>query len=197
MNNVMPLRDHKGILWERGKRQRPSEGELADRLAERHSNAVRFMTGRERIHRRPALKAQWIYWAGQEWLFDEANLALRLARQICKEAAAERDEPAIDSARSVSGVLSLAKCDPRLVVADWPPHPAIESAVYGWLADKCELDAAAWIPRADLLATFTGWERFYPGDLMAALEAHGVTYRRKGNVHGFDGVELRGDDDVQ
>jgi hypothetical protein len=48
-----------------------------------------------------------------------------------------------------------------------------------------------------LLASFIGWERFDPGDLVVALEAHGVTYRRNGNVHGFDGVELRGDDDVQ
>jgi hypothetical protein len=53
MNNVMPLRDSKGILWQRGKRQRPSEGELAHRLAERHSNAVRFLTGRELVAWRP------------------------------------------------------------------------------------------------------------------------------------------------
>ena len=196
MNNVMPLRGSKGILWQRGKR-RPSEGELADRLAERRSSAVRFLTGRERIHRRPALKAQWIYWDGEEWSSDKQNLAQPLAREICKEAAEECDDPALDSNRVVSGVLSLAKCDPRLVVSDWPCHPDIEAAVDEWIHDRCELDPASWTRRADLLASFTGWERFDPGDLMAALEAHGVTYRRKGNVHGFGGVELRGNDDVQ
>jgi len=108
MNNVMPLRDHKGILWQRGKRQRPSEGELADRLAEPHSNAVRFLTGRERIHRRPALKAQWIY---------------------CGD------------------IHRLGAVRPR---------------------------------RSDGRAG-SSWRH----------------NRRKGDVHGFDGVELRGDDDVQ
>ena len=50
---------------------------------------------------------------------------------------------------------------------------------------------SASTPRADLLASFVGWERVDADDLSAALAAHGVTYRRKANSHGFDGVLLR------
>src|ERR1700761_1938548 len=54
MTNVLPLRDSKGFLWERGKRQRPSEGELADRLADLHSKEIRFLAAAGRAYRQPA-----------------------------------------------------------------------------------------------------------------------------------------------
>jgi hypothetical protein len=196
MADVMPLRDSKGILWQRGKRTRSSEGELADRLAERHSLKVRFLTGSERVHRQPARKAQWIAWSDAEGerLPDEHHLALRLAPEICREAAEAYGDHTIDSHRSVAGVVALAKCDPRLVVSDWPCHPEIEAAVSGWLDDHCTLDPSAWTARAELLASFVGWERFDADDLSAVLAAHGITYRRKANSHGFDGVLLKDDD---
>ena len=194
MADVMPLRDSKGILWQRGKRTRPSEGELADRFAERHGGEVRYLAGRDRVsQRQPARKPQWIAWNGEEWLPDSQNLALHLARGVCHEAAEAYADPAIDSHRSVAGVLALAKCDPRLVAEDWPRDPFIGAAVASWIADHAILDPNAWTPRADLLASFVGWERFDADDLSAALAAHGITYRRKANSHGFDGVLLKDD----
>jgi hypothetical protein len=194
----MPLRDSKGSLWRAasggGNKRRPSEGELADQLAERHSREVRFLTAAERVYRQPARKAQWIVWNGEEWLPDSQSLALHLARGICQEAAEAYGDPAIDSHRSVAGVVALAKCDPRLVVSDWPCHPDIEEAVDAWLADHCIFSPDAWTPRADLLASFVGWEKFDADDLGIAFDARGLTYRRKGNTHGFDGVRLRGGD---
>jgi hypothetical protein len=62
MSAAMPFRDSKGLLWERGKRHRPSEGELADRFAERHSKEVRHLVARERVRSLPARKPQWIAW---------------------------------------------------------------------------------------------------------------------------------------
>jgi hypothetical protein len=201
MSGAFPLRGSRSDLWrpaKEDKRQRPSEGALADRLAERHSREVRFLTAaeRDRVQRRPARKAQWIVWIGEEWLPDTKNVAQRLAREICREAAGECDDQAVDSNRVVRGVLSLAKCDPRLVASDWPCDPHIEAAVAEWVSDHVTLDPNAWTPRADLLASFAGWEQFDADDLTAALEAHGITYRRKANSHGFDGMRIKDDSDV-
>jgi hypothetical protein len=196
MSAAMPFRDSKGLLWARGKRTRPSEGELADRFAEQHSREVRYLAGRERVWSLPARKPGWIYWAGEEWLPDTQHLALRLARAVCQEAAEAYGDPAIDSHRSVAGVLALAKCDPRLVAQDWPCDPFIEAAVSEWLADHCVLSPDAWTPRADLLATFVNWQDFDREDLTAALEVRGLSYVRRGNIHGFCGVRLKDGDDV-
>jgi hypothetical protein len=133
---------------------------------------------------------------GCEWLPDSQNLALHLAREICREAAEAYGDPAIDSHRSVAGVLALAKCDPRLVAEDWPCDPFIEAAVSEWLSDHCVLDPDAWTPRADLLATFVNWQDFDREDLAAALEVRGVSYVRRGNIHGFCGIRLKDDDHV-
>jgi hypothetical protein len=156
---------------------------------------VRFLTAAERVHRHRVRKAQWIIWDGEEWLPDTKNVAQRLAREICREVAEDCDDNGFDSARVVSAVLSLAKCDPRLVVSDWPCDPFIEDAVDAWLADHCVFSTEAWTPRADLLATFEGWQRFDADDLSIAFDARGLTYRRKGNTPGFDGVRLRGSRD--
>jgi hypothetical protein len=36
-----------------------------------------------------------------------------------------------------------------------------------------------------------GRERFDADELTCALEARGLSYRRRGNVHGFDGLRLK------
>jgi hypothetical protein len=133
---------------------------------------------RDRIRRQPARRAQWIVWdeSNQEWNVDSINVAQRLAREVCREEAEACDEPALDSARVVSAVLSLAKCDPRLACADWPPHRDLTAAVSGWLADCCVIDAEAWTRRSDILASAApyGWDRFEGEDLTAALAARGI-----------------------
>jgi hypothetical protein len=92
--------------------------------------------------------------------------------------------------------LSLAKCDPRLIISDWPCHPDLEGAVDEWIDQRVELDPDAWTPRPAMLASTAGWERFDADELSKALEARGIRYRRKGNVHGFDGVRpWEGDDE--
>jgi hypothetical protein len=201
MAEVFPLRDSNGDLWraasDGGNKRRPSEGALADRFAARHSKQVRYLAGRERVRSLPARKPQWIAWHRDrcEWLLDNQHVALRLARAVCKEAAEQCDDHTLDSARSVNGLLSLAKADHRLIASDWPCDPEIEGAVDAWLTDHCVLDEDAWTKRSDLLATFVGWEDFDPEDLTAALEARGLSYRRAGNVPGFDGVRIRDEDD--
>jgi hypothetical protein len=187
MNRVFPMRAHTGEIWTAGKinRRRPSEGELAERFAERHCREVRYWA----VHKR------WIAWDGEEWLHDTQNLALHLARGICREAAEAYGDHTLDSHRSAAGVVALAKCDPRLVVSDWPCHPDLETAVDEWIEERCVLNSDAWTPRPALLASFAAWERFDAEELTAAWERRGIVYRRKGNVHGFDGVRLRDEDD--
>jgi hypothetical protein len=181
--NMMPLRSHSGAIWPAGKisHRRPSEGELADRLAENHNREIRYAVW----------KRKWIIWNGEEWVFDTLNAVQHLARCICRDAAEERSISALEGHRTVSGVLGLAQFDPRLVSSDWSCHLEIEAAVSEWLNDRCTLDPEAWTRRSDLLASFTGWDRFDPNDLAIASAARGITHRRKGNVHGFDGVALR------
>ena len=184
---VFPMRSRTGELWAAGKinRRRPSEGQLAEIFSERHRGQIRFLVRKKR----------WIVWCGDCWDFDDRNLALHLARLICQEASEACGDPAIDSHRSAAGVVALAKCDPRLVAADWPEDPDLEAAVEEWIDDHCELDPAAWTARADLLASFPQWS-LWSGDAVGrAWARRGIAYRRKGNVHGFDGVKLRETDD--
>jgi hypothetical protein len=194
LSNVMTLRDSKGDIWPAAKVNRPSEGTLADRFASEHSHEVRFLAAaeRDRINRQPARRAGWIALDGEEWLLNDAA-AQRLAREICKEAAEACNDPGIDSARVVSAVLSLAKCDLRIFCSDWPPHPELEAAVSEWLSDRCVIDAGSWTPRPAIVASAAayGWDRFDADELSSELEAHGITYRRIRNVHGFDGVRLK------
>jgi hypothetical protein len=69
---------------------------------------------------------------------------------------------------------------------------AIIRAVDDWVNDHCVLDPEAWTRRPELLASFIAWERFDAAELTSARKARGITYRRKGNTHGFDGVRLKG-----
>jgi hypothetical protein len=72
-----------------------------------------------------------------------------------------------------------------------PCHPDVEAAVDEWISDHCVLDPDAWTPRPAMLASTTGWERFDADELTCALEARALSYRRRGNVHGFDGLRLK------
>jgi hypothetical protein len=49
-------------------------------------------------------------------------------------------------------------------------------------------------PISRIVSPACGW--FDPEDLTSALEATGLTYRRAGNVPGFDGLRLKDEDDV-
>jgi hypothetical protein len=93
-------------------------------------------------------------------------------------------------------VLGLAKADPRLVADAWQCHPDIEAAVDGWIADHCEIDPEAWTARAELLASFVGFERFDRDELSIALAERGIMRQRRRNIHGFCGIQLRGGDDA-
>jgi hypothetical protein len=197
LTNVMTLRDSKGDIWPAAKVNRPSEGALADRFASEHSHEVRFLAAakRDRVQRQPARRAGWISWDGEEWLPNDAA-AHRLAREICREVAEACDDQGIDSARVVSAVLSLAKCDLRIFCSDWPPHPELEAAVSEWLSDHCVIDVGSWTPRPAIVASAAayGWDRFDADELSSALEARGVVYQRRKNVHGFWGLRLRDQD---
>jgi hypothetical protein len=79
-------------------------------------------------------------------------------------------------------VLGLAKADPRLVADAWPCHP--------------DIDPEAWTARAELLASFVGFERFDRDELSIALAERGIMRQRRRNIHGFCGIQLRGGDDA-
>jgi hypothetical protein len=184
MTDTYKLRDHKGILWERGKRQRPSEGELAERFAERYARQLRFYAGDE-THRKG-----WIVWDGEEWLLDAQNLALHLSRGVCKEAADAYGDHSIDSHRSVAGVLALAKADPRLAVDSPPGHPDIEAATEEWLEAHCELDPEAWTSTDDIVADLPECLNWDDEDTEEVWAQYGIEPEQRDGVWGYRGVRV-------
>ena len=81
---------------------------LALRFAERHAGDLRYV----------AAWGRWMHWTGKVWRFDDTLAAFDFSRAICREAAAECNEPrvasAIASAKTVAAVERLAKADRRL-----------------------------------------------------------------------------------
>ena len=96
-----------------------SDEALALRFAERHDFDLRFV----------AAWGKWLSWAGDHWEFDDTLHAYDLARQICREVAAECNKgkiaSAIASAKTVAAVERLARADRRLAatVDQWDADP--------------------------------------------------------------------------
>jgi hypothetical protein len=191
MINVTPLRAATGDLRPAPRaplssRARPSEGQLADEFAQRHHRELGFIwaaRGRKELD--------------GHWQHDRLNVALRLVKEVWAEASSDYGDPSLVCYRAASGVLSLAKCDPRIAVSDWPCNPDILDAIEVWLAGPVELAPDGFLSLADPRKTLPQAREWDRADANAALEACGVTYRRKANVHGFDGVKLWEAHDVQ
>jgi hypothetical protein len=85
-----------------------SDDALALRFAERHAADLRYV----------AAWAKWLIWDGGEWRVDKMLRAFNMARQLCREAAAECNKPArarsLASAKTVYAVERLARSDRRL-----------------------------------------------------------------------------------
>jgi putative DNA primase/helicase len=96
-----------------------SDEALALRFAERHECDLRYV----------AAWTKWLRWDGARWRFDDTLHAFDLVRQICREAAAQCNNPkicaALASAKTVSAVERLAKADRRLAatVDQWDLDP--------------------------------------------------------------------------
>ncbi len=172
-------------------RSKPSEGQLADEFAQRHHRELGFISAAR------GRKAGWIVWLDGQWQPDRLNVALRLAKEVWAEASSDYGDPSLDCYRAASGVLSLAKCDPRIAVSDWPCNPDILDAIEVWLAGPVELAPDGFLSLADPRKTLPQARKWDRAEANAALEACGITYRRKANVHGFDGVKLWEADDAQ
>jgi putative DNA primase/helicase len=98
-----------------------SDEALALRFAERHAGDLRFVAGWKR----------WMVWNGRVWRRDGTLAALDLARAICREAAAECNDPkvaqGIASAKTVYAVERLARADRRLAasIEQWDVPPML------------------------------------------------------------------------
>jgi putative DNA primase/helicase len=96
-----------------------SDEALALRFAERHQHDLRYV----------AAWAKWLRWDGARRCFDDTLYAFNLARQICREAAAECNKPktaaVLASAKTVAAVERLAKADRRLAatIDQWDVDP--------------------------------------------------------------------------
>lgn len=177
----LPVRSHDGTVWTPAKPAKPtkparlSEGQIADRFVEAHHRRLGIL-----VAGRGRRKAEWIIWTGEAWQADRLNVALRLAREVCRDAADECEEPQLDSLRTASAVLALAKADVRITVADWPPSPDIMDALDAWLAGPVELDPEGFISLASLRRTLPQACQWGRSEANAALEACGITYRLRG-----------------
>ncbi len=96
-----------------------SDEALALRFAERHAHELRYV----------AAWSRWMVWDGVKWGVDETLAAFDKARRICREAAAECDQPkvapAIASSKTVAAVERLARADRRLAatIGQWDVDP--------------------------------------------------------------------------
>jgi hypothetical protein len=65
------------------RRSRPSEGQLADEFVHRHHRELGYLAAAK------GRKAGWIVWRDRKWQVDRTHVALRLAREVCAEAACD------------------------------------------------------------------------------------------------------------
>lgn len=81
---------------------------LALCFAERHAGDLRYV----------AAWSRWLLWDSARWKFEDTLRAFDFAREICREASAECNNPkvapVIASARTVAAVITLARADRRL-----------------------------------------------------------------------------------
>ena len=103
--------DRPGERYEPAEDARPpafSDEALALRFAKRHAGDLRYV----------AAWGKWLQWTGNRWRVDDTKLAFDLARRLCREVAAECNEPkvatAIASAKTVAAVERLALADRRI-----------------------------------------------------------------------------------
>jgi hypothetical protein len=92
-----------------------SEDRLALRFADRHGNDLRYV----------AEWGKWLAWTGTWWDIEKSLLAPYLAREICREAASERNTPSESKAivkwRTINAVETMARLDRRIaaIVSQW------------------------------------------------------------------------------
>jgi putative DNA primase/helicase len=92
---------------------------LALLFAEKHLEGLRYC----------AAWSKWLWWDGKRWNTDDTVLAYDLARKVCRKAAAEANEPAVQkkicSANTIAAVERLARADRRLVATtdQWDADP--------------------------------------------------------------------------
>src|ERR1700678_3481047 len=97
-----------------------SDDALAQRFADRHEGALRFI----------AAWGQWFRYNGKVWRQDDTLHAFDLARRICREASAECNgkegvKAALASAKTVAAVERLARSDRRIAatIDQWDAEP--------------------------------------------------------------------------
>jgi hypothetical protein len=185
-SNTFPLRSRlDGTIFPPGKRSKPSEGELAERLAAADHRELGYLSAAR------GRKAGWIIWSDGEWQPDRLNTALRLAPQVCAEASVDCGDPSLDAYRTAAAVLALTECDPRIAVRGWPCNPDILDAIEAWLAGLVEADPEGFLSLADLRKTLPQAREWDCGEANAALEECGISFGRSGRKAGFAGVKLR------
>ena len=92
---------------------------LALIFAESNANSLRYV----------AALGRWLVWSGSRWQFDDTLMARHRARKICREIAADCNEPKIAkliaSAKTIGAVERLAQADRRIAatVDQWDAAP--------------------------------------------------------------------------
>jgi putative DNA primase/helicase len=105
---------------------------LALHFSEQHKDRLRYV----------AAWGRWLIWDGAVWRFDDTMQAFDFARTICRQAAAECNEPrvaaAVASAKTVAAVERLAKADRRhaATVDQWDNDPWLLNTPAG-VIDVC------------------------------------------------------------
>ena len=123
--------DKPGERYEPAEDGRPpafSDEALALRFAKRHAGDLRYV----------AAWGKWLQWTGKRWQIDDTKLAFDLARRLCREVAAECNEPKI--ATAIASAKTVAAVE-RLAIAD----RCIAATVDGWDSDPWLLNTPSGV----------------------------------------------------
>jgi putative DNA primase/helicase len=106
-------------LEERAKAPEFTDDALALRFAQQHADSLRYV----------ATLGKWFLWDSRRWHIDDTLIARHRAREVCRVASAECNQPKvaklIASAKTISAVERLAQADRRIaaVVDEWDADP--------------------------------------------------------------------------
>lgn len=96
-----------------------SDESLALRFTAAHPTTIRYI----------AVWGRWYVWSGKVWAPDDTMLVFNLARELCRRASAEVNDPdvatAVASARTIAAVERLARADPQhaATIDEWDADP--------------------------------------------------------------------------
>jgi putative DNA primase/helicase len=108
-------------VFDDGERESPINAPEPDAAYSHDAIALRFADLHVEDARFAASWGKWFEWSADHWRADEKLHMMTIARQVCRQVAHQGANANLKrqllSANTIAGVVSLARCDPRLAIA--------------------------------------------------------------------------------